>query len=672
MSHAHDFAYRPDIDGLRAVAVLMVVVFHFHLVPGIDSGFMGVDVFFVISGFLITTIVQRQLEADDFRVGRFWIHRIRRLAPALVATTLLTLLAGWVWLLPPDFAKLAQQTIATQLYVANIFYWRNVNYFGLQAQDVYLLHTWSLAVEEQFYIFYPLALVAIAKWRRGRVGLVVGVLWLVSFALNLAFVTIKPQATFYLMPTRAWELLAGALLALHVLRLRGPKPIAAQACGIAGLACLAVTLSTYREGIAFPGFFALLPVAAALLVILAGSLGRNAVTSVLGLRPVTYVGRISYPLYLVHWPINVFASTALGAGYTWGWRLAMLGLSTGLASLIYHGVEETLRHSLASIDANRVLRWYGASLVGALGVSLVVLATAGMPSRYPERVARFASSVDDQPPPLKECELNPGGSLASGSMCRLGAAAVPPSWLVYGDSHAWAASGAVDLWLKQTAQSAQFVFIHSCPPVQGVNLVRGGTACSEFNAAALAYLRSQPGLTQVLLISTWLQAKEGILTDAPDRQPSVKESVALFDRQFGQTLSAIKAMGRRVYVWEPLPGAKENVPRAMARSELNSTRLDIDSTRDEYLDRYDFFFTALRKQAGVVACTFSPSAELCGSGRCLTQIGGMPLYFDNGHLAYSTRSFWADALVRQLGPAAPARVPTAAEPASLAGPSGKR
>ena len=242
MSHAPALAYRSDIDGMRAVAVLLVVVFHFHLISGVDSGFMGVDVFFVISGFLITTIVQRQLQAGRFSVGTFWIHRIRRLAPALVATTLLMLLAGWVWLLPPDFAKLAQQTIATQLYVANIFYWRNVNYFGLQAQDVYLLHTWSLAVEEQFYIFYPLVLIAIAKWARGQVGLILSLLALTSFALNVGFVVLKPQATFYLMPTRAWELLAGALLALQVLRPHRPNRFAAQVCGAAGVACLAATI----------------------------------------------------------------------------------------------------------------------------------------------------------------------------------------------------------------------------------------------------------------------------------------------------------------------------------------------------------------------------------------------------------------------------------------------
>ena len=649
MSHAPALAYRSDIDGLRAVAVLLVVVFHFHLISGVDSGFMGVDVFFVISGFLITTIVQRQLQAGRFSVGTFWIHRIRRLAPALVATTLLMLLAGWVWLLPPDFAKLAQQTIATQLYVANIFYWRNVNYFGLQAQDVYLLHTWSLAVEEQFYIFYPLVLIAIAKWARGRVGLILSLLALTSFALNVGFVVLKPQATFYLMPTRAWELLAGALLALQVLRPHHPSRFAAHACGAAGFACLAATILAYREGIAFPGYFALLPVAAAVLLILAGSLGENVASSVLSLRPVTYIGRISYPLYLVHWPVNVFAAAALGARYGWGWRFAMLALSMALAALIYHGVERPMRRWFAERGSGSVLKGYGVALVAALGVSIGVLATGGVPTRYPERVAKLASFVDDQPPPLRECEFSGATPLNARSMCRLGAPTVEPTWLVYGDSHAWAASGAVDLWLRRTGRSAQFVFIHGCPPVRGVYVLRGGSTCFDFNADAMRYLQAQASLSHVLLISTWLQAKEAILTDASNRHFTVDESVALFDRQFGDTLAELKRMGKHAYVWEPLPGARESVPQAMARSELTPMPLDIDITRSEYLTRYDFFFTALRKQQGLIAGSFSPSVELCGSGSCVTQIEGMPLYFDGGHLAYSTRLFWADALARQLG-----------------------
>ena len=648
MPHAARLSYRPDIDGIRAIAVLLVVVFHFHLVTGVESGFMGVDVFFVISGFLITSIIQRQLDAQTFRLGAFWIQRIRRLAPALTATTLLTLIAGWLWLMPVEFAKLAQQTIAAQLYFANIFYWRHINYFGLQAQDVYLLHTWSLAVEEQFYLLFPITLLAISKWARGRVGIVLSVLALISFGLDLAFVRVKPEATFYLMPTRAWELLAGSLLALQVVRLRGIRPLASAAVGLAGFVCLGIAVLAYREDIAFPGFFALLPVSAGVLLILSGSLGSSFATRFLSLEPLAYVGRISYPLYLVHWPVNVFATAALAAGYGWGWRLSMLLLSVALAATIYHGIEGPARRWLEQASARTVLRGYGAALAGAVAVSIVVLGTNGVPSRYPARVAQLASFELDTPPPLLECQYFGNAALQTKSLCRLGATNAAPHWLIYGDSHAWAASGGLDQWLRQTGQSALFMFVHSCPPVVGVYVFHAGSNCFFFNAAALQYLKEQPTITHVLLISTWREAQNAGLTDTPDRQLTSSESLKLFDRQFAVTVDELRRMGKSTYIWEPVPGARVSVPQAMARSELESTPLAIDFTRKEYLADFSFFFDSLRKKRQVVAGTFSPSRAVCGSGRCVSEIDGSPLYFDNAHLAYSQSWFWAEALARQM------------------------
>lgn len=657
MTAPHKLGYRPDIDGIRAIAVMLVVVFHFHLVPGVNSGFMGVDIFFVISGFLITAIIQRQLVAGTFRLGTFWVHRIRRLGPALISTTVLTLLAGWMWLLPDDFAKLAQQTIAAQLYYANIFYWRNVNYFGLQAHDVYLLHTWSLAVEEQFYILFPLALVAIARWAQKRIVIVLSFLALISFGLNIAFVGIKPEATFYLMPTRAWELLAGSLLALYVARQQSSRPLAATVAGAAGLACLALTVALYREDFAFPGVFALLPVSAGVLLILSGSCGRSFASRFLSLPPLTYIGKISYPLYLVHWPVNVFATAALGPGYGQGWRVSMLLLSMALAAAIYHGIEGPVRAWLDRARARIVVQWYGAAVVGAVAISIIVVRTDGLPARFSDRVVHLASFVRDAPPPLHECEYSGGADLQPEAMCRLGQAGAAPRWLVYGDSHAWAASGALDQWLKKTGQSAQFMFVHACPPVIGVYVFRQGSACFRSNTAALAYLKNQPTISNVLLISTWRQAKEGGITATPNRKLAPKESIELFDKQFALTLEELRQLGKRVYVWEPLPGARASVPQAMARSALSARPAAIEFTRSEYLDDNAFFFDSLHKQRGLIAGTFSPSRELCGSGRCITEVGGVPLYFDNAHLTYSLRSFWAGALARQL----PGGVPVTAD-----------
>lgn len=640
--------YRADIDGLRAVAVLLVLVFHFDLVNGLKSGFMGVDLFFVISGFLITGIVNRQLQANTFQLSTFWAHRIRRLAPALVATTALTLAAGWLLLFPADFIKLSQQVIATQLYVANIFYWRNVNYFGLHAQDIYLLHTWSLAVEEQFYLFFPLLLLAVAKYIPRKLLLVICVLAVISFGLNMAFVVAKPEGTFYLLPTRAWELMVGSLVSVLVGRVKRSSDAAAETCGIAGVAFLVTAIALYREDVPFPGAFALLPVLSAALFIAAGSIGAGTVSRLMSLRFFVYIGRISYPLYLAHWPIHVFAGGMLGSEYGWWWRLLMFFTSLLSASLIFHCVEFPSQRRLNGTSGRSILLIYGLILFAIISVSIAILASDGTPSRFPERVSALASFAGDTPPPMHECEYQGTEALRANTMCRLGASEQEPNWIVYGDSHAWAAALAISQWLKSSGQSAYFVFLHACPPVRGVYVFRQGKACFQFNEAVLALAENQPSTMRILQISTWRQAAEGALSDSPTQRLSMAGSILLFDRQFAATLSDLQAMGKQVYVWEPLPGARFSVPEAMARNEAGGRQKVLDFTREEYLKDFGFFFDVMKSQSARIAGTFSPSHELCGSGRCVTSVDGKPLYFDNAHLSYSMQGFWAAALARQL------------------------
>jgi hypothetical protein len=451
------------------------------------------------------------------------------------------------------------------------------------------------------------------------------------------------------MPSRAWELLAGALLSIYAVHLRQGGARLAASVGIAGLVVLVAAVATYRERTAFPGWFALLPTAAGVLLIGAGSLGNNVVTRALSLRPLPYIGRISYPLYLVHWPINVFAVLALEARYSWGWRLAMLALSFLLAAAIYHVVELPVQSRLGRARPATTIRFYGVTLAAAVVFSIAVLMTAGLPMRFPDRVSHLASYLRDTPPELKQCEYRRGERIGPETTCRLGDKNAAPRWFIYGDSHAWAASGALDRWLNRTGQSGVLLYEAGCPPVRGVYLVlQRGAECFAFNEASLSFLGKEKALSHVLLISTWRQAPEGVLSTAVDRRLTSSESVALFQKQFAATLGVLHGQGKSVYVWEPLPGARTNVPRAMAKEEATSTRASIDFTSDEYRAEFGFFFDALRSNSAMIAGTFSPSRELCGTGPCVTQIDGAPLYFDNSHMAYSSSEFWANALVRQL------------------------
>jgi len=257
--------YRPDIDGLRAIAVLAVLFFHTG-VPGFSGGFVGVDIFFVISGFLITSIILKDIKEEQFSIARFYERRIRRIFPALFPVIAFTLAVGAYLFDANAFKDLGQSITATTLFSSNILFWRESGYFAAASFTKPLLHTWSLAVEEQFYIFFPLALVFIHRFLKSRYILWIGIAIILSLGASIWGVYYKPSATFYLVPTRAWELLAGSVLALGVL----PNPSSAwlrNLLSATGLGLIMYSVGFYTEATLFPGHNAIAPVMGAWLII---------------------------------------------------------------------------------------------------------------------------------------------------------------------------------------------------------------------------------------------------------------------------------------------------------------------------------------------------------------------------------------------------------------------
>ncbi len=648
--------YRADIDGMRAVAVLLVLAFHFDLAPHGNAGFIGVDVFFVISGFLITSIIRHQLEDGRFRIGAFYVNRIRRLAPALLAVLLLVVAAGSLTLFPDDLIELAKQTLSAQLYLANIYYWRTVSYFGLSSDRVFLLHTWSLAVEEQFYVFYPLAIVCIHRYGRRYFWTVLTVAALASFALNIALVERKPEATFYLLPTRAWELLIGGLVPPLGARWSRSRSVD-EVIGLLGLALLFAAVFGYSEEFHFPGWFALLPVMGTACLLLSGTGTSTLTARMLGIPAIAYVGKISYSLYLVHWPLNVFARRAWGEDFTLSRRLAMFTASLVIAAFLYHFVENPFRHRRLLANNKRLLWAYGAGVAATLLAFVVIEQTRGLPERFPDDVIRIASFANDQSPALRECEFSDADPSAAKGYCRIGAPTGTPQWFVFGDSHAWATHAAFDEWLKQKNQSGLFAFLHACPPLNGVHLFNDRGRCFAFNHAVTAYLDAHPEITNVVLVSTWRQGAEDALTTAPDKLLSKLDARQLFQQKFAETLTHLHDGGRRVFVWEPLPGAKKNVPVSLATAAWKHQPAAIEFTRDRYREENAFFFSALEKNRHLIAMSFSPSDALCESGVCAVSIDGDPVYFDSTHPTHSSAAFWVRMLQRTERAAANADPP---------------
>lgn len=335
--------YRPDIDGLRAVAVGSVVGFHAfpYNFPG---GFVGVDVFFVISGFLISTILLSSLEKGSFSIADFYLRRIRRILPALVTMMVACLIGGYFFLLADEFELLGKHVAGGAAFLSNLLYWRESGYFDTAAEKKPMLHLWSLAIEEQFYIVWPLLLALGWKWRRSFVGLI-AVLALLSFAGNLYYVRRDPTAAFYSPLLRFWELMLGGALAYLALRRIQCRTEHQHWVSLAGFGLLAAAFLLIDPGTAFPGWWALLPTLGACLVIFAGPNG--VINRYLLAHPwMVLIGLISYPLYLWHWPLLSFARIVEGEPAR-GTTAVLVGISVLLAWLTYRFVEMPVRRSPA-------------------------------------------------------------------------------------------------------------------------------------------------------------------------------------------------------------------------------------------------------------------------------------------------------------------------------------
>lgn len=642
----HSSKYRADIDGLRAIAVLLVLVFHFRLVPGGDVGFIGVDIFFVISGYLITGILFNDLEQGRFTFSEFYVRRIRRLAPAFFVTLILTVgLGAWI-LFPADFRELSKQVLSAQFYVSNFYYWKNVSYFGLSAQAAPLLHTWSLAVEEQFYLLYPVLVFVLHRFYRKYFWWALAGVGLLSLMLSLGLSGTKPGFSFYLLPTRAWELILGGLIVPLQARLRGAdKSRIDAAVAVASVMLLVVALFVHRPDMALPGYFSLLPTVAAAGLIVAGDWGGRRLKIGLSFAPLVAVGRISYPLYLVHWPLHVFPAIFLGQAYGWIWRCVFFLLSIALATLVWRFVEEPVRNKRV-LPSNSALLWaYGMGLLLTASFYAMTALSNGFPQRFPPAAVRLAEFSDDKVPALTECQFEIGNRLDNGFGCVIGMTGQGPTWLIVGDSHAWAAHEALDRWLKLSGTSAKFAFRHSCPPLQGISLVADKGVCEAFNNEIRRYLSRSNSIKHVLLISTWRQFIEGrIMATETGHVLDVSNDSDAFKEIFHQNFSWLREHGKTSHLWEPVPGALASVPEALARDNVRGVSSELRPSLADYQSDYRFLFEAMRSEAELINFVYSPSQFLCASGRCDIEIDGAPLYFDNAHISKSSWPIWLQVL----------------------------
>jgi peptidoglycan/LPS O-acetylase OafA/YrhL len=614
--------------------VLLVILYHYG-VPGFGGGFIGVDVFFVISGFLIASHIARDIRAGRFSLLDFYERRIRRILPAFFAMYALVLLAGALVLFPPDLRFLSRIGAYVVPFLANYALYRNAGIYGGQFADhVVLLHTWSLAVEEQFYLCFPLLMLAIAGAFRGRYA---GVLWpltLVSLVLCIVEGRISPLAAFYLAPFRAWELLAGALLALG--NFAPPRAAyvrsGAAVLGLLLLAAADLLLSTTSP---YPGELTLLPCAGAGLILYAGCDRSIAVGRLLGNGMMRRIGLWSYSLYLYHWPLLLLVQYYAFDPLSTSIRCALLAATFLLGALSWRYVEQPFRGPNALLE-RRIL--YAAAAVSGAVLTVVTLSMyrATEPQRYTtqDRI-HFPRDTADQ----ARCR-DTSPEVADRPSCILGDKAAPINAILWGDSHALAMLPAVDAAFARHHEAAMFAHRSGCPPLVGAYVrdrvfgessvlrpwldaagVGRGAMCKRHYDAVLAWI-VQNRIRTVILAGHWI-------ANIRDQ-----ENAAVFARALERLLVVLQHEHVRVFLLEDVPQNTLSVPYELA----SARRLGLD--RDFRLSR-----TAYEAQQQSATRIFAqlqqryelrilmPQDILCAGGMCAIARGEAPLYVDDEHLA---------------------------------------
>lgn len=612
----------------------------YHIDQGwVSGGFVGVDVFFVISGFLITSLLVRDLESGEFSITHFYERRIRRILPAMFFMIVACCAVAWFILLPDDLKSFAKSAEYAAISLPNLYFLKETrDYFSPEVSRLPLLHTWSLGVEEQFYLVFPVVLTVLFRFS-GKPGIRLGVvttILIISFAAACVAVPGHPQEAFFLLPYRAWELMLGAWLAMV-------KPRRTSLCwhhagGFAGLALVLGTMAIHTEQTPFPELAALPPCMGAGLLILSGSDPRSVTARLLSWRPLVFIGLISYSVYLWHWPLLVFA----GHG---GIRDFMpnAGLFFGsllIGAMSWRFIEQPFRKPGSRTRRRGVFAAWAASCLLLIGYWQVAMGTDGFSKRYSTEV-------------LEVLEFKNWATAYRGNAAKTyrpekapiyGAPGVSPDIAVWGDSHARAFLPVLDSMARKRGRALRHFGMNGVPPVVGATPmdVREPAKVARYTAETLEMLAADPSIKTVILVSKWNlpdQTKRGggggsTFSFHERSLGNRREMESYYAARIQETIRRLLAAGKKVTIIEPVPVAPFNVPDEFARI-LHARRLpepsviapdDAGQSRLvlDVFDRLGPSGTILR---------IIPAEKLVDHGRLLLWLEGEPLYADQHHLS---------------------------------------
>ena len=629
--------FRTDINGLRAWAVMAVVLYHFG-VPGFQGGFVGVDIFFVISGFLMTGIIVKGISRGSFSFIGFYLARAKRIIPALLAVCITLLTLGWFFLPSTDYKTLASHSVYSLFFLSNIEYWLSAGYFDAESHEKWLLHSWSLSVEWQFYMLLPLILWAPWKLRAGQRTLiaVLTLLALLSFGASAYYSSIYPTASFYLLHTRAWELIAGGLIWLM------PAAQLSQriryGLTLLGLAIIGAAIATLDKDVVWPGAWAALPVIGTSLVI--WSQQRTSLTH----HPIAqWLGDRSYSLYLWHWPVFVtlvllerrYDPVALAAGIV---------MSILLGALSYRWIEQPTRVSFSNLSPTH-------SLISLLSAGAVVGAAAiavwklnGVPARMPDAVELAANEQANKNMKSEACQQRTG-TIPKG--CEHGNQ--PRKIIVVGDSHAQILISSFTTALPDF--SVIQISYAGCPLIDGMRRTDQATKdlpsehdCTGFNFQLKRKLKDYPADYPVVLVGRYAIHPFGLNEANPKPQTPHAYFDKVYDAATPELMAELSdamtktacnlAKERTVFMLRPIPEMGFNAPRATSIRIAFGLSPEVSIPKSSYWARNSWVWKAqdaARDQCGIVI--LDGTDAFCDDTRCYGTKNGRPIYFDDDHLS---------------------------------------
>lgn len=647
--------YRKEIDGLRALAVIPVLMFHAGI-PGFNGGYIGVDIFFVISGYLITSIILEGKRQKTFSISNFYERRARRILPALTIVLLFSTIAAYIFMPATHLKSYSLSLASAGSFVSNIFFFFDNDYFSTLAETKPLLHTWSLAVEEQYYLIFPIIISTL--WFCGERFLKRLIICLFVLSLfyshHLLFLGAGDQ-NFYSSFSRAWEILVGSILAFYISQIKPLKKINAEALCILGIFLISYSIVFFNKNTPFPSLYTLVPIiGTAILIIYCNQ--ETTVGKILSFKVLTYIGLISYSLYLWHQPILAFLRLkTIGTPSTLHISLALL-LSFILANFSYKIIERPFRNK-NFLNRKKIFKYSLITLFIIISVGLLGFYNKGFPNRF--KSISYADTIISSP--LREkCHTVGLDYLKPKNACKYFKNKI--TWAALGDSHIVEPSYALAKKLEQKKQGVLHLSFSSCVPI--INFETTPPGCRDWLIEAMNLLEENSSIENILIGFRYSSNLYGDHAKSfpilPNQNPSrfFKEqhnqsdehiSREVYWQEFSEIINRLLKSNKKVYIIYPIPELPVHIDQAVTAYSVfgNKTMVDLEqsTTKEFYLKRNNFILDKLDQLPyGKTLHAIKPYSIFCKNNYCPAIHSGKALYFDDDHLS----TYGAELLLSKL------------------------